>query len=53
MKRQFLLNQTEKYLSQFAPKIQFKWLSKLQDSELIELYSLLTSFVEDDDLIQF
>lgn len=53
MKRKQLIQETYNCLRRIAPDLEFRWLNKLKEPDLIELHELLLNVLEPDDLIQF
>lgn len=53
MKRKQLIKETQVCLQRMAPDLNFRWLNKLKELDLIELHELLLRVLEPDDLVRF
>lgn len=53
MNKKKIVIETELCLKRIAPEMEFDWLRKLKEPDLIELHELLLRVLEPEDLIQF
>lgn len=53
MRRKQLIRETQDCLQRMAPGLDFRWLNKLKEPDLIELHELLLRVLEPDDLVRF